>query len=86
MSFSNKSHSLSTLNVESPTDNCVAAFGSHEVEKELVSFVIHPATYPKAHPRQNCEKDNLLQTPGIEPGTVCAANGAYVATIVRQKS
>jgi len=25
-------------------------------------------------------KDNLLQTPGIEPGTVCAANRAHVAT------
>jgi hypothetical protein len=32
------------------------------------------------------QKKYLLQTPGIEPGTVCAANGAYVATIVRQKS
>jgi hypothetical protein len=32
------------------------------------------------------QKFQLLQTPGIEPGTVCAANGAHVATIVRQKS
>ena len=26
------------------------------------------------------EDANLLQTPGIEPGTFCAANGACVAT------
>lgn len=31
-------------------------------------------------------EEHLLQTPGIEPGTFCAAISACVATVVRQKS